>query len=286
MATKQQMTMREYFFSDRMFKALESKNYDFLKANVKKLHKPTFNVKASQQLVKSLTYRKINDWDSKNLLSVERENNPAGWRRFSFCDLILLNIITDLRVFGFSTENIKKITSKLSKGIKLVPSNPKTHFMALEYYIYNCLSGYKTLLAIDDTDFYFFTEDDLVSIFFGFDNSDFPFLTLPFYTYVEKIAKGMKMEIKLKKDSVFSNTTLDEKEKKILDVIRNRKYREVTLIRSDDERVTIKAKSDKSGNFTIDDIIKLIEDKDYQNVTVTNRSGKKVSLSQEELFRL
>jgi DNA-binding transcriptional MerR regulator len=89
-------------------------------------HNPRFTLQDAQEMIDDLTYRKINDWDDKGLLSCSREDDKAGWRRFSVIDILKLSVITQLRKFGVTTEKIKTITDKLSSNFD-VPAGYKSN---------------------------------------------------------------------------------------------------------------------------------------------------------------
>lgn len=63
-----------------------------------------------------LSYRTVNYWDKNNLLLSERKSEKA-WRKFSFIDFIWINMIQDLRDFGFSTKTIHKIKALCTQPV-------------------------------------------------------------------------------------------------------------------------------------------------------------------------
>lgn len=89
---------------------------------------------------------------------------------------------------------------------------------------------------------------------------------MPFFSYVTKI------------EELFKNQLL-EQEKKILEIIRNKDYEEITIIKPTGKEITLKAKIRKRGSFSDKDIIDTINSKDYQNVTVSRVNGKKISVT-------
>src|SRR5258706_6942731 len=59
-----------------------------------------------------LTYRQLNDWESKGALSSGRER--TGWRKFSAVELVTLLVCSELRrQFGVSLESLRWISSRL-----------------------------------------------------------------------------------------------------------------------------------------------------------------------------
>jgi DNA-binding transcriptional MerR regulator len=63
-------------------------------------HKPRFNARHLRQVFPGVTYRQINHWESKGLLTAARDTDSSGWRKFSLVDVVCLAIITELRSFG------------------------------------------------------------------------------------------------------------------------------------------------------------------------------------------
>ncbi len=61
----------------------------------------------------SFTYRKMNHWYSEGLIDDNREGNE--WRRVSVMDAIWLHLIRELREWGLSLEQIKKVKESLSE---------------------------------------------------------------------------------------------------------------------------------------------------------------------------
>ncbi len=74
---------------------------------------PACTAQDLREFVDDITYKKINDWDSKGLISGKREKAGSGWRKFSFIDLIKFRIISDLRDIGLDIKSIGLIINKL-----------------------------------------------------------------------------------------------------------------------------------------------------------------------------
>lgn len=78
------------------------------------LDKPRFNINTVRRLRQQLTYRTINEWEARGLISPHRTTKSVGWRKFSAMDIIRLFVISDLKTFGFSNGEITKILSRIS----------------------------------------------------------------------------------------------------------------------------------------------------------------------------
>jgi len=281
-----------------------SPNYEFTKKNIQHLYKPLCNVKETQSMIQDLTYKKVNDWDNKELISSSREKEKSGWRKFSIIDILKLYIISDLKKFGFSTDKIKIILSKISSGsmplLNLKGSNIENfeiknpevkyeNFLALEYFTFSCFNGIKIILLIDElNEVFFFTEEDFVKLHFVTDEVSTAILILPFFSYVQNISHAMKNVIKIKNNELISKLSQNnptEKENKILESIRQKNYREILITKSNNEEIKISAKSSKSGDFSEQEVVEMIKAGDFQKVTTIKKDGKIVSLIQEESIK-
>ena len=279
----------------------DSETYHSTKKDINTLREPKFLLKKSKLFIENLTYKKINDWEEKGLISGSRNNKEAGWRKFSINDIIKLYLITDLRSLGVSLDKIKNIIEHMSKEVfdsydvrngkknKLIFTPVKKEFLSLEYFVFNCLEGRKMLLLVDENkNVFFLDEADSIDFHFRHDAAASPLIILPFFSYIERISTILKKDISVNPDTTIASllgSNLNEQEKKILKIISNKKFREITILKSNNEEITIKAKSRKSGNYSDDDIIDSINGGDYQSVTIITEKGKRVALIQEERFR-
>ena len=275
--------------------------YYSTKKDINTLREPKFLLKKSKQFIENLTYKKINDWEEKGLISGSRNNKEAGWRKFSINDITKLYVITDLRRLGVSLDKIKNIIEHMSKevfdsydvhngkGNKLIVMPVKKEFLCLEYFVFVCLEGSKMLLLVDENQNVFFLDEaDTIDFHFRHDAASSPLIILPFFSYIERISTILKKDISVNPDTTIASllgSNLNEQEKKILKIISNKKFREITILKSNNEEITIKAKSRKSGNYSDDDIIDSINGGDYQSVTIITEKGKRVALIQEERIR-
>ncbi len=299
--------LTEQLYNNRKVDAYLSENYKITKQTFVDLHEPIFTLKNSQTIVNNLTYRKVNDWDAKNIISGSRDNAESGWRKFSAIDIIKLLIITDLRKIGCSIDKIKKILYEIANGKvnlwKLEYPDGKANlrrlkeykeeedrFLQLEYYTLGCLGGEKIVLSIDENDNpMFLIERDFVSFYSALEDSASPFIVLPFFSYIHALARKYgDMNIKIREGSTISelfNNILTEKEKKIIDIIRNKDFQEININKTDKEELNIKAKSRKNKQLSNKEIIELIKSKQYQKVEVITSAGKIVAAIQEESIK-
>lgn len=289
------MSLMYSSYQSRKAQALTTENYQFTKKNSHLLHQPRFTIKFIKPLVKDLTYRKVNDWDTKNLISGQRENKEAGWRKYSILEIITFQIISDLKEIGFRNDKIGRIIKKLTKGSIIIGHRfekpPLEHkFLDFEYFFFSSQQGIKNLLLIDNSDnFFFLTERNAMHDIAFSKGSSFPLVILPFHDYVRKIIATKQKDIKTIIDSTLKGILKDiptKKEQELLNIIQEGKYEEILIKKDDGEEFLIKAKTRKSGDFTKNDVLDLITEKDYQKVTVINNKGKIVTLIQEESIKV
>lgn len=294
----------DHWHNTRKYEILYSPEYQSVKKLSPLLHKPFLTVKNLHPIIEDLTYRKINDWDSKNLISGNRENKQSGWRRFSFVDIVKFRIIMDLRTFGFPIDKIKVILEHAcNSSVTLVKciSNEKGKkgekkrfkFLELEHAILACLNGRKVLLLVNEAEkekTVFATELEAVQHYFTLCQASYPVVILPFFGYVKRMMKSLtKTDISISAGSTIQallNNRLTTKERKILEILRNQNYEEISFSKSDGTNIVVRAKSRKRGSFTDEDIKEAINDRDYQKVTVSTVGGKKISLVREETIKI
>ncbi|MBU1086467.1 MAG: MerR family transcriptional regulator [Candidatus Omnitrophica bacterium] len=189
-------TLRDYYYDIEKSIDITTSLYGNVKKISPLLQTPSFTLKDCQKCIPELTYRKINDWDRKDLITGARVNKRAGWRKFSIIDLVKLLIICDLRRFGLHIENIKSILSKISNAFvedDIQHNLKRSKFLQLEHYIVCSFLKDKILLLIDSNqNITFFKQNEAIKYYFKFDKAKDPVIILPFFSYVEKIKKASK----------------------------------------------------------------------------------------------
>lgn len=253
---------------------------------------PIYTLKDLQKFFPSLSYRVLNDWDKKKLISGSRKNQDSGWRKFSVIDIIKFFIIIDLRKYGMPIPKIKNVIHDLSDNFVFV-KNPdtgqdiKTEYLHFEYFFILSSIGEKILLLIDDRQYTLLQNE--AGMFPLISSKDFyaPCLLLPFYDYVRKYFKQLTIDVEIKKYSTLSGlleARFHLKEKTIMDIINNKKYQKIIINRKNQDQLLITANSIRSGKFNKKDVLDLIDQKDYQSVKAIKEDGQIVAISQEERF--
>lgn len=252
-------------------------------------------------LIEGITYRQINSWEQEDLISGTRQNDERGWRKFSLIDVIKLQLIADLRNNGVSIKRIKSILDKISNAtftlsITAPPEKirqEKIKFFLLEYALVRVTNGEKIIALIDDADEVLLQQVDKALVYYSGIWQAYPLtLILPFWRYAKNLGKLSNKDIPMKEKSSLANlliklqNTPTTKEQKILDIVKDKAYDEITLKKRNNDEILIRAKRRTSGDFSDKDIVDLINQKNYQSVTVITDKGKRVALIQEESIKV
>lgn len=116
--------------------SLDEDFVDYLSdANNSKLHnlirEKRYTVKDSD-----ISYRVINHWDDKGLLPKGVQDEDEKWRKFSFVEVVWLEVLKELRSFGLSLESIAKIKEDTLNW------NPKENtYPWFEYFVIKSMAG-------------------------------------------------------------------------------------------------------------------------------------------------
>jgi hypothetical protein len=282
---------KDLFYDNKIADAFFYSKFKFPIDYQSVLNTPRFPFKKSKFFISNLTYKKVNDWDNKNVISGERDNKEAGWRNFSFIDITKFFIISDLRKLGFNIDKINKILKNISTySLGSLKKNTlhKHTFFLLEYFFLDCLKGNKNFIIIEkDEEIFFLDKMDLSLNPFYLDQMSAPITVLPFFDYVRKIAKTANIKVKYDKNSmVYDLFNILPQEMKMLDIIRNKNFETITITKKNGEISTVKAKKIYIGIFSDKDVIDAINQRDYQNVSVSVKGGKKINISREETIKL
>ncbi len=233
-----------------------------------------------------LSYRQLNDWDSKGILPSKRKEGTA-WRRFTLREAFVLMVCKEIRAsFGVPLESLSFIKNfMLQEGVD--------HFNVALAMMQKGLSVH---LLTDLKETYILDTDlEFIDLFdHGFFRSDEPshyiFLNInPLINRMLPILGRNPISIDealYKKSYVSQAETLNytEKEKELVRIIRNKEYTRVIahldggqLIRIDtEEEITDKFKHEQEQA-----ILKLIKEKKYQSISVHVADGNIVRASRK-----
>jgi hypothetical protein len=224
-----------------------------------------------------LSYRQINYLDTNGILEDSRDNNKE-WRKFSLKELLYLNLIKELRIYGLADEHLRKLKKVFFS---------KEYRVKSDFAIAAVLGGIKVILVLNN-------------------QASFIFYSLVNYKFLESEEKShisinlneVTMDIweKLggKRIEYFDEANLmsaiiadyktSEKESELLKIIRNKEYKTIT-IRKNGEEVFI-VKGEKAEITKEKKLIEMIKQKDFVDINIVKRNGNIVNIKIEDSFKI
>lgn len=249
-------------------------DYKKVMADVENINKPRYYPQEIMKLIPEITSRKINDWDSKGLLTRHRENKN-GWRLFSVADVIRLRIIQDLKTYGMSNQQILQALNDIFEF-----NDSKRQL--LEFFLFVCGTGRKTVIIIeyDGTASLYLEEAAYVSLKMN-KSCCKPVLILPFYDYCMPFMPHNEYKM-----TVTTADVVNEKNRAnlavIADCLIDEECREISLKKSNGKLNIKPKKFDK--NLSKQDFIEYIQnldDESFKDIRISLQNGKITTLSEE-----
>lgn len=234
-----------------------------------------------------LSYRQINDWDSKGALPNQRQGE-AGWRRFTAREVFVMAVCKALRDnFGVPIEKLGFIKSFMLQ-------KDADHFHSALDMIRRY--GFTIYLLTDLNETFIMDSDleikDLLEMGFFRGDSSGNFILLKMNPIVNQIL-AMKNIPPLKTSNVIydslmkfdlDRTITDGDELEVLKLIRNNSFKKVTIHMQNGKVIQADAEEDISTENRKQqqtELIELIKSKKYQTITVQVHDGKVVRMSRK-----
>ncbi|HNV97466.1 MAG TPA: hypothetical protein PKL13_04165 [bacterium] len=239
--------------------------------NIKKLFE-YFNRKRFRVADTNLTYRQINSLDNNNVLKNDRENE-RDWHKFSLKELIFFSVIKELRTYGLLDKQLIKLRKAFFDKDLSISSN---------FALIAILGKVKIILMLDNQ----------MNVYF-FDIPMFQALGRKYKSYIninlnevvgdvfEKIGKD-RIEYKDELNLVSSETS--DEENKILEIIRNKDYKVITITKKGGEKYIVRGKTIQK--ISLEELAKMMEGKKYVDVNMKQREGDIQTVNIEDIFKI
>ncbi|MBN8696054.1 MAG: MerR family transcriptional regulator [Bacteroidetes bacterium] len=224
------------------------------------------NEKRFQLKNPNISTRQLTSWDKEDLLDIAREGK--GWRRFSVMESVWVNIIFELRVFGFPVENIKTTKDSLNRGKDIVGFN----MPMLEYAVYKSVlskANFYLLIFEDGTAKVFDAEE---YICFLVDSPNLNYLMIDLTQLVRAC-----LDINRDKFQNFEKNFISEDERKLLNFMRNNQFEKLTITKSKNKMDTILSESRVNVKIPFGELKKMYP---FQKIEVNVSDNKTVELKQ------
>ena len=242
---------------------------------------------ASKQLSNNnkseITYRKVNDWNTKGLFEDKRTSN-----------IVQLLLINDLKKFGYSNEQIKSIVQQIiDDRADVLVKNRTFNYKYFDFYASTFYKrGVSFFIMIDDNcDAFYLTKKDLaLNITNGLKQLK-PFLVLPFSKYLSVFAeyifhsdneKAITDELSLKEDLPNS------KEQKIIKTIRDDAIKHIKIEKKSNSKSLLLRTTQIKNNtdITHEELENLVKQDKYIKTTIGKGTGQSYNISIEKTERL
>ena len=239
-----------------------------------------FKIGDIKEINEDLTYRQINCWEKAELIKPKRVGSKKGWRLFSFCDVVAILLIKDLREFGLSSKKIRATISHLLKKRE----HRSRDISSIDLNILFTLSGQEVgLLIFERSDPVIAPISALFEVFKTVNSWRHKYIYIPFSSYVTKIltAGGIKLDY----GGNYNPPFIDPRLRNLIELIKSKDYREIRVYTQDGGIKRIGALSSISGEFSENDVLDSVNKNDYQKIELIKKDGKIVSISREESIK-
>lgn len=240
-----------------------------------------------------LTYRQTNTLDRDNLLP-KADRRGKGWRKYSLKEMVYLFLVSELKQYGVQHVHLRdlwdtffKEPERNKKGFITGGMNKNYGDIAIGC-VFGCIEMLLVIGKNGEANFY----DPAHFLLFGDDKPSY--LVINVNSVVNKVleqtGKGT-FPIKWSLQSAYIGDTsrqpVNDKEKVLLDTLRDKNYTTIKVKKTNGEIGVIYAGkySATNENITLEELNKIVDSKDYQDINIIKRDGKIVNLTIEETIK-
>jgi len=252
----------------------------YLASGKEAIDKLTEVINEKKYRVKSsgMTSRVINYLEKEGLLDCDREKT-SSWRKFSFKELIYLRVINALRQYGFKNEQLASVKESFFGSLLGDDANMAIHYVLNRRAIY---------LIVDSTGLTTFFDDIGMELLVRKKKKSYININInELYNDIRKCAGQDTVAYKNMSDilgEVISDFDLDEREIEVMKIIRDKKYKKITVRKTKKQEYVVSAENIKENQK--DEILKMIENGDYFDMNIKKRDGKVISIRKEDAFKI
>ncbi len=226
------------------------------------------------------SYRQINYLFNFHNIKEERDSNK-NWRKFNFRDVVFLKTLKELKNIGLKKEFWVGLHDVFYQGFSSSPVD--LFYSPVDIATLLVYSGVKIFLVIDNDKNILFVDDfELVT---AYQKSKFCIVI-----NLNEIIADIKGEEVLYDKLICFEGLLSDKEKKIIEIIRNKEYKEIVIKKKGEKSVTIHAGKTENGEISEGEIIRMIqkarEGKYFGKVTIDLKGGVVVNLDKKDTFKI
>ena len=237
--------------------------------------------------IAGLSYRQINDWDSRDALPHDRATE-GGWRRFSPRDIFALMVIHEIRKkFGIPVNRLRWVQ-------EFMLQDGANHYQAAARLMVIFGMGVWLITDCEET-FIMDSEMELIDLtnhgYFGGDEEK-AYIMVKLNPLVNRLlsclkdpihlpahGKGYEILHAMREDFGVRNAS----EQRVLQIARDGDYRKIEIKLDNGEIRTIRATASRPKDVRLED---LLGEHEFQRIVVTKRDGEVVTIDQEVTERV
>ena len=239
-----------------------------------------------------LSYRQLNDWESKGVLP-SKKRSKAGWRKFTPREVFVLMVCKEIRdKFGVPLEKLSFIKSVMLKSEANDAQDAVDLMNNFGMTIYLLTDLKETFIMDTDAEI-----EDLfrMGMFRGSDEQGY--LLIKINPLINKLLSFKGIGPIDTSDKVYDfmhkleqqTTANNRQEQKVLKLIREKKYKQVTIHLKDGEIIrasTEEELSEKKRDKPDKELLAIIKDQEYQSISLKVHDGKIVRLKRTTPIKL
>ncbi len=239
-----------------------------------------------------LSYRQLNDWESKGVLP-SKKRSKAGWRKFTPRELFVLMVCKEIRdKFGVPLEKLSFIKSVMLVSDANIAQDAVDLMNNFGMTIYLLTDLKETFIMDTDAEI-----EDLfrMGMFRGSDEQGY--LLIKINPLINKLLSFKGVGPIDTSDKVYDfmhkleqqTTANNRQEQKVLKLIREKKYKQVTIHLKDGEIIrasTEEELSEKKRDKPDKELLAIIKDQEYQSISLKVHDGKIVRLKRTTPIKL
>jgi hypothetical protein len=227
-----------------------------------------------------MSYRQLNDWDSKGALPGQREQE-AGWRKFTPREIFAIMVCREIRSrFGTSLESLRWVQNfMLQDGADHL--HAALDIMRFGFAVFILTDLKKTFVMDSDIEF-----DDLFHYGYLRGSEDQAYVFIQVNHLVNRLLACLKTPVALRihdrnyevvRQARAEIIAHSAQEIAVIRAIRHGEYRRVILTKKNDEDMVLEVEQELPASETAKaDVTALLNEHEYQTVTVSRAGGKNV----------
>lgn len=237
-----------------------------------------------------MTYRQIDLLENAGLLNGGTE---GSWQKFNTKDLIYLQVISDLKAFGFLNKQLEGVNQAFYGEGHFSDMEDGTPILnVVDFALHQVFNGVSWGLVVKQNgDIHAVEQSDCEHI--RQKGSCWVFIDLYEVTLTigKRLGETNKNDDKISPMSVLLESLLRDKKfsdlgREFLSILQSSKYDQITIQKKEGDEILIQGKKTKTTHASnVFEVLRTIEQADFQKIEVTTRKRKPVSFSCTDMFK-